>query len=87
MSGARGPKTRTAISEYVKRAVVAYDGNKCSNCGVQFLYWGHLFPFDLDGSNSIESTEPLCPSCSTSKWKKLLLRSSWLDVGGSYGNR
>ena len=49
MSGARNTKTRTAIPEYVKRAVIARDGNKCRNCGVEteFLHWDHLFPFDL----------------------------------------
>jgi 5-methylcytosine-specific restriction endonuclease McrA len=59
MSGTRGAKTRRAIPEYVKRAVIARDGNRCRNCGVEteFLHWDHLFPFDLGGPNTVENVE------------------------------
>ncbi len=73
MSGARGAKTRTAIPEYVKRAVIARDGNKCRNCGVvtEFLHWDHLFPFDLGGPNTVENIQRLCPTCNTSKGNRI----------------
>ena len=73
MIGARATKPRTAIPEYVKRAVIARDGNKCRNCGVQteFLHWDHLFPFDLGGPNTIENIQRLCPTCNTSKGNRI----------------
>jgi len=73
MSAVRGPKTRTAIPEYVKRAVIARDGNKCRNCGVEteFLHWDHLFPFDLGGPNTVENIQRLCPTCNTSKGNRI----------------
>lgn len=73
MSGARGTKTRTGIPEYVKRAVIARDGNKCRNCGVEteFLHWDHLFPFDLGGPNTVENIQRLCPTCNTSKGNRI----------------
>lgn len=73
MSGARGSKTRTAIPEYVKRAVTARDGNKCKNCGIvtEFLHWDHLIPFDLGGPNTVENIQQLCPTCNTSKGNRI----------------
>lgn len=73
MSGARRPKTRTAIPEYVKRAVIARDGSKCRNCGIEteFLHWDHLFPFDLGGPNTVDNIQRLCPTCNTSKGNRI----------------
>ena len=73
MSATRGSKTRKAIPEYVKRAVIARDGNKCRNCGVEteFLHWDHLFPFDLGGPNTVENIQRLCPTCNTSKGNRI----------------
>jgi len=73
MSGARHTKARTAIPEYVKRAVIARDGKRCRNCGVEteFLHWDHLFPFDLGGPNTIENIQRLCPTCNTSKGNRI----------------
>lgn len=69
----RGSKTRTAIPEFVKRAVIARDGNRCRNCGVEteFLHWDHLFPFDLGGPNTVENIQRLCPTCNTSKGNRI----------------
>jgi len=73
MSGTHGSKTRKAIPEFVKRAVIARDGNKCRNCGVEteFLHWDHLFPFDLGGPNTVENIQRLCPTCNTSKGNRI----------------
>lgn len=73
MSGTRGSKTRKSIPEFVKRAVIARDGNKCRNCGVEteFLQWDHLFPFDLGGPNTVENIQQLCPTCNTSKGNRI----------------
>ena len=73
MSGTRGFKSRKAIPEFVKRAVIARDGNKCRNCGVEteFLHWDHLFPFDLGGPNTVENIQRLCPTCNTSKGNRI----------------
>ena len=73
MSGTRGSKTRRAIPEFVKRAVIARDGNKCRNCGVEteFLHWDHLVPFDLGGPNTVENIQRLCPTCNTSKGNRI----------------
>lgn len=73
MSGTRGSKTRRAIPEFVKRAVIARDGNKCRNCGVEteFLHWDHLFPFNLGGPNTVENIQRLCPTCNTSKGNRI----------------
>lgn len=73
MSGPRASKKRTAIPEYVKRAVTARDGNKCRNCGVEteFLHFDHLVPFDLGGPNTEENIQLLCPTCNTSKGNRI----------------
>src|SRR6185295_971357 len=72
MSASR-TKSRTAIPEYIKRAVKARDGNKCRNCGVatEFLHLDHLYPFDLGGPNTIENIQLLCPTCNTSKGNRI----------------
>lgn len=73
MSGPRASKKRTSIPEYVKRAVIARDGNKCRNCGVEteFLHWDHLLPFDLGGPNTVDNIQRLCPTCNTSKGNRI----------------
>jgi hypothetical protein len=73
MSETRGKKTRTAIPQYIKRAVIARDGNTCKNCGVEteFLHWDHLVPFDLGGPNTVENIQRLCPTCNTSKGNRI----------------
>jgi HNH endonuclease len=83
MSQSSTSKARRAIPEYVKRAVIARDGNKCRNCGVvtEFLHWDHLYPHDLGGATTIENIQRLCPTCNTSKGNKIQCRkcNHWMS--------
>lgn len=76
MSQSRTAKARGGIPEYVKRAVIARDGDKCKNCGVktEFLHFDHLYPHDLGGPTTVENIQRLCLTCNTSKGNKIQCR-------------
>src|SRR6266404_1264228 len=83
MTQSRTAKARSGIPEYVKRAVIARDGNKCRNCGVttEFIHFDHLYPHDLGGPTTVENIQILCPKCNTSKGNKIQCRrcNHWMS--------